>query len=284
MLNFASKFTRSHAERFFRDGAVVVEDYAPAAMLEQLKEEILRLISVEAASRKAVPSAAKATNFDTYSHDHTSEHYFHESGDKIRFFLEKGCTEVSPGSVNKIAHALHTDGGVFQKFTTMMNLGSVARQIGRRSPTVVQSMAILKPPKVGGEVGPHQDNTWIGTSPFSCVGFWFALDDAYVANSCLLGLPGSHFTHRELSAVSRLNAEGVKADLVGELPKVSLDSLVPLECKAGSLVIFDGLFIHASTANTSDRKRHAYVVHVVDDMCSWKEDNWFGKYVARLSI
>lgn len=53
-------------------------------------------------------------------------------------------------------------------------------------------MYIFKQPSIGGEVAPHQDSTFLHTEPLSCVGFWWALEDADRQNGCLWGYPGVH--------------------------------------------------------------------------------------------
>lgn len=52
-------------------------------------------------------------------------------------------------------------------------------------------MLIFKQPFVGGEVVPHQDSSFLATSPFSCVGTWLALEDATRDNGCMWALPGA---------------------------------------------------------------------------------------------
>ena len=47
-------------------------------------------------------------------------------------------------------------------------------------------------PKIGGEVRPHQDSTFLHTDPPSVVGLWWALEDSTRQNGCLWALPGSH--------------------------------------------------------------------------------------------
>lgn len=66
--------------------------------------------------------------------------------------------------------------------------------LGFTQPTIVQSMYIFKNPKIGGEVKPHTDNTYLRTNPLSCCGIWIALDDAALDNGALWGVPGSHTT------------------------------------------------------------------------------------------
>jgi phytanoyl-CoA hydroxylase len=51
-------------------------------------------------------------------------------------------------------------------------------------------MYIFKQPFIGGEIDCHQDSTFLYTDPLSCIGFWFALEDATVDNGCLYAIPG----------------------------------------------------------------------------------------------
>ena len=59
-------------------------------------------------------------------------------------------------------------------------------------PVVLQSMYIFKQPSIGGEVGCHQDATFLYTDPITVTGFWFALEDATLENGCLWAAPGGH--------------------------------------------------------------------------------------------
>ena len=52
--------------------------------------------------------------------------------------------------------------------------------------------ACFQQPGIGGEVVPHQDNTFMVTDPPSLLGFWWALEDATKENGCLWVLPKSH--------------------------------------------------------------------------------------------
>ena len=48
-------------------------------------------------------------------------------------------------------------------------------------------MYIFKQPHIGGEVGCHQDATFLYTDPITVTGFWFAIEDATLENGCLVG-------------------------------------------------------------------------------------------------
>jgi len=58
---------------------------------------------------------------------------------------------------------------------------------------------------------------------------------------------------------------------------------VPLEAKRGTLVALHSKLPHWSSANRSEKSRHAYALHWVDDACRWSPDNWMTRR-ARAAI
>ena len=50
-------------------------------------------------------------------------------------------------------------------------------------------LAGAQQPKIGGEVVPHQDSSFLATSPPTATGLWLALEPATVDNGCLWTLP-----------------------------------------------------------------------------------------------
>lgn len=57
---------------------------------------------------------------------------------------------------------------------------------------VISEIYHLQQPGIGGEVVPHQDNSFLYTEPTTCTGLWLALEDATILNGCLWAIPGSH--------------------------------------------------------------------------------------------
>lgn len=280
-------FTDEHLAILERDGIVCVPNYLTNEIVDELKAELARIVSEEAKRRAEGPAEAIAT----FSADgaenfvHTANTYFQTSGDKIRFFLEEGQTEVSLETLNKVAHGFHcNDNNKFATFCKNQAFSDICKAAGRKSPTIVQTMYILKAPKIGGVVNPHQDSTWINTKPLSCMAIWFALDDCTVENSCLLADLGSH-KRSPLSALCELvDEKGGDSKIIGSLPTNDLKDMTPLECPKGSMVIFTGEVVHGSTDNRSDSKRHAFVMHVVDGECEWNKKNWMNPHVGMTKI
>ena len=257
----------------FREaGFIVLRDFVSRDACERLRRRALEL--VDAFDPRDVRSV-----FSTTVEEQLADRYFIDSGDKIRFFLESDAfdergdlRQSKEHSLNKMGHAMHDLDPVFDAFSRTPELAAVAQCIGIEDPVILQSMYIFKPPRIGGEVVCHQDSTYIYTEPESCVGFWFALEDATIENGCMQFIPGGH-----RSPLKRRNYRQPDGRLVTETLDDTpwpVEDLVPVEAKAGTLVVFDGRAPHLSAANRSSRSRHAYTLHVIDRACHYLADNW----------
>jgi phytanoyl-CoA hydroxylase len=137
-------------------------------------------------------------------------------------------------------------------------------------------MYIFKQPRIGGEVGCHQDAAFLATEPSSVIGLWFALEDATTENGCLYAAPGGHR--------GPLRSRFVRHDAGGPNDRTAMitldatplpdEGLVPLEVAKGTLVVLHGHLPHGSAPNRSARSRHAYTLHVIDGACTYLPDNW----------
>jgi phytanoyl-CoA hydroxylase len=265
-------FTEEMIDDWRAAGVIVLRDFVSRADCARLRERALELVAAfEPATVRSVFSTTKQTQLD--------DSYFIESGDKIRFFLEDDAfddegvlRQSKENSLNKMGHAMHDLDPVFDAFSRTAALAGVATSIGFRDPAILQSMYIFKPPRIGGEVVCHQDSTYIYTEPESCVGFWFALEDATVENGCMQFIPGGHTL--PLGKRNYRRADGtLVTETLDDTPWPE-DQRVPVEAEAGTLVVFDGRAPHLSAANRSSRSRHAYTLHVIDRTCHYPADNW----------
>ncbi len=257
----------------YRDtGVLILRDFVPVEKCDRLRERAFELVA------DFDPEQVLSV-FSTTSQEQLDDRYFIDSGDKIRFFLEEGAFDQSgqlrqskENSLNKIGHAMHDLDPAFDSFSRSLKLANVAVSLGFEDPVIIQSMYIFKPPKIGGEVVCHQDSTYIYTEPESCVGFWFALEDATVENGCMYFIPGGHKMQ-----LKQRNYRVSDCELTTEIldPEPWPEHLkVPAEATTGTLVIFDGRSPHMSGPNLSDKSRHAYTLHVVDRSCHWPAENW----------
>jgi len=253
-------------------GVLILERFVPVDECRRLRDRALELVE------RFDPATVRSV-FSTTGKEQASDRYFIESGDKIRFFLEADAfdeagnlRQAKEESLNKIGHAMHDLDPVFDAFSHRPELDRLARGLGLDDPVVIQSMYIFKPPRIGGEVVCHQDSTYLYTEPESCIGFWFALEDATIDNGCLYFLPGAHREplrerHR------RVGPWRYENEVLDETPWPT-GNVVPAEAPAGSLVVFHGRAPHLSGANRSSRSRHAYTLHAIDRSSRYPADNW----------
>ncbi|KAG6534111.1 hypothetical protein ZIOFF_007995 [Zingiber officinale] len=192
-------------------------------------------------------------------------------------FGDDGCLKQPKElSINKVGHALHELDPVFKKFSTSDKLLGMLFSLDYKKPVVIQSMYIFKQPGIGGEVTPHQDNSFLYTDPPSCTGLWLALEDATINNGCLWAIPGSHKNGLKRRFIRDEN--GVHFDEPS--PSYDQKDFVPLEVKEGALVVIHGDLIHQSFENKSSKSRHALSLHVVETQeREWAKDNWIQRKV-----
>ncbi len=253
-------------------GVLVLREFVSREACDALRQRMLAMVD------EFDPGEVR-TVFSTTSDSHQADDYFITSGDKIRFFLEDGAFDANGSlrqpkadSLNKVGHAMHDLDPVFDAFSRTPKLAAVADSLGFEKPGIIQSMYIFKPPRIGGEVVCHQDSTYIYTEPESCVGFWFALEDASTENGCMRFIPGAH--KAPLRKRNYRDEDGQLVNEVIDATPFDLGETVPAEATAGTLVVFDGRAPHYSGPNLSDRSRHAYTLHVIDQACHYPASNW----------
>jgi phytanoyl-CoA hydroxylase len=266
------RLSETMLEAWRNDGVIVLRDFVPVSAVEALRQRTHELID------DFDPDSVR-TVFSTTKQTQLNDDYFYESGDKIRFFFEDDAFDEEGklrqnkhDSLNKMGHAMHDLDPVFDEFSRAPKLAATVASLGYDDPGIIQSMYIFKPPGIGGEVTCHQDSTFLYTEPQSCVGFWFAIDDATVENGCMYFIPGAH--RMPLKQRNYRQADGqFVIETIDDTPW-PVDQAVPAEASAGTLVIFDGRMPHMSGPNTSDKSRHAYTLHVIDRACHYPANNW----------
>ncbi|KAM8934281.1 phytanoyl-CoA dioxygenase domain-containing protein 1 [Pelodytes ibericus] len=273
--------TETQVQKFHEDGFLVLEGVFNSPECEAMKQEIGRILE-----DMDVPLHCR-TEFSTEQEEQLraqgNADYFLSSGDKIRFFFEKGVFSkegdflvAKEKSVNKIGHALHAHVPVFKQVTHSPQVQEVAQRIGLEQPVIVQSMYIFKQPGIGGEVTPHQDATFLHTDPLGRItGFWIPVEDATEQNGCLWFIPGSHRDGISRRMVRSPPGTFPRTLFTGAERDYDGDQFVAAPVSKGGLVLIHGEVVHKSELNSSSNSRHAYSFHVMDAHgTKWSPENW----------
>lgn len=253
-------------------GFLILPDFYTAAECDKLIEQA-------AALSRSFDYKGHASIFQTSEQVRTSDDYFLASGDNISFFFEKDAFDEKGNlrqpvehSLNKIGHAMHDLDPVFEAFSRSPQIKQLAHDLQLEDYVIIQSMFIFKHAKIGGVVDVHQDATFLYTEPGSCIGLWFALEDATVNNGCLWAKPGGHLTSLR-EKFHRNNTGGTAMENLDNAP-ISIDDMQPLEVKKGTCIVLHGLLPHYSKPNTSGRSRQAYSIHAISSKANYPKDNW----------
>ncbi|HRD99790.1 MAG TPA: phytanoyl-CoA dioxygenase family protein, partial [Ilumatobacteraceae bacterium] len=223
------------------------------------------------------------TVFTTNEQERVSNDEFLDSANGSWCFFEEDAfapdgslVQDASLSINKIGHAMHDLDDVFRRFSYTPELAGVAADVGLTDAIALQSMYIFKQPRIGGEVGCHQDATFLYTEPMTVTGFWFAIEDATLTNGCLWAAPGGHRTtlRTVFKRNSTANDGGTHTEVLDTTPLPSPAELVPLEVTHGTLVVLHGLLPHWSDVNRSEHSRHAYSLHCVSGAADYPWWNW----------
>ena len=271
------KLNPDQIARYERDGFLVLENFVDEEACDRLRARAEELV------RDFDPKGLISI-FSTHEQTRTSDDYFLDSGDKIRFFFEENAflpdgtlRQSKERSINKIGHALHDLDPVFDKFSRTSDIKQLVSDLGVAEPLLLQSMYIFKQPRIGGEVTCHQDATFLYTEPLRMVGLWFALEDATVENGCLWAIPGGHKFGLK-SRFLRADVGGTRFETIDDSPWPE-ENLCSLEVKKGTVIVLHPLLPHLSHENRSAKSRHAYTLHVIDASSKYPASNWLQRSV-----
>ena len=270
-----TSLAKQSIQQYQEDGYLIIESFLNETELDILARNAKKHVT------EFQPKDIKI--FTTDKQNDVLDTYFIDSAEKITCFFEENAFDdqgnlIKPMdlAINKVGHAMHDLDKDCEKISYSQKMLDILQSIGIDQPVLVQSQYIFKQPKIGAEVHAHTDSTFIYTKPLSCVAIWVALEDATIENGCLCIIPKSHHAY-PLQQQYCKSADGNATefhDTNEQRAEWDLSKLEPLEVKKGDMVLMHGEVVHASYANKSQKSRHAFVLHAVDQNASWVKENW----------
>ncbi len=266
--------TQSHIDRYLEHGFVVLPELIDPGQLAELREAALGIIGEFDIDRHRSVFSARAG-------EEMRDAYFYESAGRVSCFLEQDAldthgnlTREKHECINKIGHALHDLTPAFTRFCRQPLFSELLLGLGCRNPELWQTMYILKPPRVGGEVRWHQDASYLISEPAAVIGIWVAIDEATRDNGCLWVQPGGQRSPLREIFARQSPEERCRLRQLSAEPWPSLDAAEALEVAAGTVVVFHDHLPHYSSHNHSSRSRQAFAMHVKAGDARWSARNW----------
>lgn len=221
--------TEADVERFHRDGYLAVRHVLDAHAIGEVLDGLAAVLDL--------PGQANV-QWEAWALDQIATTHGEDRMDLVRKFMW-----FVPEDPRTMALA---------KSETFLPL--VRRLCGSHDLSMMQDMALLKPPGGGREKPWHQDNAYFNYEPGTpIVGVWIALDDATVDNGCMHLLPGTH-TEGPVPHFQRRDWQ-----LCDTAVDHGRDTAIPLP--AGGALFFHGLLHHGTPANLTDTRRRAVQLH-----------------------
>jgi len=240
---------------YWEKGYLAFENALTAEELQKSRDGISDLVQ-----RYAFNDEICEMSVDTSRKSNYSGTTFRSKSSNFSFMTEPGYVP-DPARVDELEYHLRKLSGyskeapIFRQLTgPHPKIKGIRDAILGPVSVIYQTMALVKPPHGGVEKPWHQDNAYFATENLDRVfGMWIALDDATVENGCMHVLSGGHrlgpLRHQHTS----------DCEIAGE--RFDRSEAIPIEIKAGGILIFHSNLPHQTPVNESARRRRALQFH-----------------------
>lgn len=128
---------------------------------------------------------------------------------------------------------------------------------------VYYSQLMMKAPRQGFTAPWHQDFAFFPHNQADILACTVVIDEATLENGCIRVIPGSH----KLGLINHYDKTGVFTGIVQDLSGFDESSEVALPAKAGSVLFWHSLTLHASHPNRTEKPRRALVIEYKNPAC-----------------
>lgn len=161
------------------------------------------------------------------------------------------------GTVLEHSHDVQFRSAAFTRLLVDPRLAGVFTSLIGPNVQLHHNKMFIKPPERGSPFPMHQDYGYFPHRGTSMTAAILHLDDAPDAKGCVRVYPASH----KLGPL-----EAIGQDHHVDPDRFPLASAVPVEAKAGDLLVFNYLTVHGSGLNVSDEPRTTWLVQVRDPL------------------
>ncbi|MEY4681441.1 MAG: hypothetical protein RLZZ276_3090 [Pseudomonadota bacterium] len=170
------------------------------------------------------------------------------------------------GYIRKFSHYV-ADSDALRAIAMSRRMHRILDQLLGEGREILQDMALIKPPRVGGAKPWHQDAAYFRVrDPGLVVGVWIALDPARRENGCMQVIPRSHaegpaphVPHDDVNLCT------IRPD------RLRLADAIHVEMEPGDALVFHPLLHHYTAPNDSDMRRRAVQFHFNQVGTAWTD-------------
>lgn len=160
---------------------------------------------------------------------------------------------IGRGEDRRFLRLRHEDFPAVESFLMSDRMRDAATALIGPTPHLFVEQFVVKGADSGASFAWHQDGGYVGFDHKPYVTFWIALDPATEENGCVYILPRDLDRQPDVEPHRWDEENKEKVGYDGDEPGI------PITCPAGTIVAFSSLTLHRSGANSTDRRRRAYI-------------------------
>ncbi|HYF48470.1 MAG TPA: phytanoyl-CoA dioxygenase family protein [Planctomycetota bacterium] len=250
-----AQLTREHLERYEADGCLAFDAFLTPYEVGSLQSAMREIITELHGRARSGELKMERSNWDAlrnysgYKIEVPGTQYGVLMEPDIEMKIDTVTIDEIDASYRKLAHP--SRGHVaFKGLAEHPRLVAMLDALIGQGAILYGDMALCKPPLIGSPKPWHQDSAYFAYAPYGAgVDVWIALDDASVENGCMFVIPGAH----KLGPKKHVHGD----DCMVADGRYDYSKAVPVEMKAGGILLFSPMLPHYTPPNRSELRRRA---------------------------
>lgn len=251
-----TQLSQEQIDQYWTQGWIAFENALSPVEVQTARQAITEMVTLNAFN-EGLTEYRPSKRLKSGNH---SGAMFQSKTSKFMIQLEPGF-EPDPQDMEAVELAVRkfmafeNEHPLFQEIvSTHPRIQGVLRDLMGEEITLYQSMALIKPARIGSEKPWHQDNAYFSVADLDgVVGTWIALDDALIENGCMHMLSGGH----RLGPLRHHHTFDCEI-----MPgRITPEAAEPVQLRAGGMVIFHASTPHQTPPNRSGKRRRALQFH-----------------------